>query len=61
MNLILGLTNQYALVLDLKIIVGYCDLYFNVCCFTLYLEDYLMYKHASLGYCVSILQNLAAK
>ena len=36
---------QYDLMLDLKIKVGDCDLYFMVQCFALYLEGYLMYKH----------------
>ena len=34
---------------DLKIKVGYCDLYFIFSDFALYFEDYLMYKHDTLG------------
>ena len=34
--------------LDFKINVGHCDLYFMVSDFALYLEGYLMYNHDTL-------------
>ena len=41
--------SQYDLVLDLKIKVGHCDLYSWFSDFASYLEDYLIYKHDTLG------------
>ena len=41
--------SQYDLMLDLKIKVGLCDLYFMVSDFALYLEGFLTYKYANLG------------
>ena len=43
--------SQYVTTFDLKINVGHCDLYFMVqwCDFALYLEDYLMFEHHTLG------------
>ena len=35
--------SQYDLMLDLKIKLGHCDLYYFM--IQLYFEDYLMYKH----------------
>ena len=50
--------SQYDLMLDLKIKVGHCDLYFMVSVmyiswfsdFALYLEGYLTYKYDNLAY-----------
>ena len=36
-------------IFDLKINVGNCDLYLWSSDFTLYLEDYLIYEHHTLG------------
>ena len=41
--------SQYDLMLDLKIKVGHCDLYFMVSDFASYFEGYLMYKHDNVG------------
>ena len=41
--------SQYDLKPDLKIKLGHCDLYIMVQWFCLSLEDYLMYKHNTLG------------
>ena len=49
--------SQYDLMLNLKIKVGHCDLYFMVSDFALYLEDYFMYKAVTLagGICEPLL------
>ena len=41
--------SQYDLMLDLKIKVGHCDLYFMVQWFSSYFEGYLMFKHDNVG------------
>ena len=41
--------SQYDFMLDLKIKVDHCDQYSWFSDFALYLEDYLMYKHNTLG------------
>ena len=41
--------SQYDLMLDLKIKMGHCSLYFMVQCFALYISDYLMFEHDTLG------------
>ena len=46
--------SQYDLRFDLKINVGHCDVYFMSSDFALYLEDYLMYEHPTLGLWVSM-------
>ena len=46
--------SQYDLMLDLKIKVGHCDLYFMVSDFDSYFEGYLMYKHDNVGLSVSM-------
>ena len=40
--------SQYDLMLDHKIKVGHCDLFYGSVIFALYLEGYLMYKHDTL-------------
>ena len=42
------------MMLDLKIKVGHCDLYFMVSDFTSYFEGYLMYKDDNVGLSVSM-------
>ena len=46
--------SQYEPKFYLKINIGHCDLYFMACDFELYLEDYLMYEHHTLGLRVSM-------
>ena len=53
--------NQDDTTFDLKINVGHYDLYFMVQDFTLYLEDYLIYEHQTLGLWVSMTQCLTLK
>ena len=53
--------NQYDPTFNLKINVGHCDLYFMVSDFVLYLEDYLMYEHHTLGLWVSMARHLTSK
>ena len=49
-----GIMSQYDTTFDLKINVGHCDLYLWSSDFTLYLEDYLIYEHHTLGLWVSM-------
>ena len=54
--------NQYDPMFDLKIIVGYCDLYISWSIdFVLYLGDYLMYEHHYLGLWIGMIQRLTSK
>ena len=38
----------------LKINIGHCDIFYGPVIFMLYLEDYLMYEHHTLGLRVSM-------
>ena len=45
--------SKYDLMLDFKIKVGHCDLYFMVSDYASYFEGNLMYKHDNMGSSVS--------
>ena len=56
-TLLFGIMSQYDPKLYLKINIGHCDLYFMA----LYLDDYLMYEHHTLGLRVSMTWLLTSK
>ena len=57
-TILFGIMSQYDPKFDLKMNVGHCDLYFMISVFALYLEDYLMYVHHSLGIWISTTTHL---
>ena len=56
-----GIMSQYDTTFDLRINVGHCDLYFRSSDFTLYLENYLIYEHHTLGLWVSMTRCLMTR